>query len=220
MKTILCLVTISTLIFAFNNTFNTTAYGQSEGKQELRIADDVEAVNKIVSAIEKQANVNYRDTRFGTVLQDLSGTYEIPIKIHESATDNALLASTIASISLKDVTLYAALNDFLSPYDCTLTIEDEALLVVSKDYAKENTISWRFDLSNLLESAYDGKVSSNAASLKQAIQTAIAPDSWREVGGTASITFLRDTMVVSQSLEGLRKIHQLLIRLDKSIGEN
>lgn len=220
MKTILYLVTISTLIFTFNNTFNTTAYGQSEGTQELRIASDVEAVNKIVAAIEKQINVDYTETKFGTVLQDLSRTHGIPIEIHESARDHALSSSSIANISLKGVTLYAALNDFLQPYYCTLTIEGKALLVVSKDYAKENTISWRFNLSNLLQSAYDGRVSRNAASLKKAIQTAVDLDSWREVGGTATITFLRDTMVVSQSLESLRKIHQLLIRLDKSIGKN
>ncbi len=178
-------------------------------------AQEVERIESVVSqsaverdiyeALEQEVNFEFVDSDFNEVHAQLSEDYGIPILIDESAEQSGLTNHTSVTSVISGVSLRSALQNILRPLNCTFAIYDEALHILSKDYAADHLQTQIYDLSQF-DVDFDDLIST--------ISDSLAPDSWASNGGTGVIKHLnlnsRNLLVVTQTESGQFQLKTLL----------
>lgn len=172
---------------------------------------------KIEQALDREADFDYFETRFGDVVAELSNDYRIPIVIDESCHEYDMDEETLITLQLSDVSLAAGLNIMLKPHECTWAIRDEVLYIMSQD-AESELLSIRvYDCQNL--AARIGGNQPVYEDLVTVIRTTVNPESWQTNGGPAGIAEIAGRLVVNQNSDAHRKINGLLNGLGREMED-
>ncbi len=97
----------------------------------------------------KTVDIQYFETRFGDIVDELSVDHSIPFVLHPSAFDNNLDEESVISLTLASQRLGSALRMLLEPFDCTWTIDDGVVVVKSEDEALSTMNLMTFKVGDL-----------------------------------------------------------------------
>lgn len=163
--------------------------------------------------------LEFVDTPLKDVADYLISEHSINVVLDERAlADVGIDATATVTIALRKATLGTALRLMLSQLDLTFIVEDDLLLITTPEESKRRLRTVVYDVNELLkppgaQQAYED----DRDELTEAICTAVAPESWDDVGGPGSICVYRRSLVVSQSDELQRQIRSMLARLGVAI---
>jgi hypothetical protein len=115
----------------------------------------------------------------------------------------------------QDVSLRSALRSLLRPMDLTYVIRDESLLITTPSVASNELVTIIYPVGDLAAPRRAGHGRENFSQLIETIASTLAPTTWDEVGGPASIMALTRarSLVVSQTSDVHEQIDELLTAL-------
>ena len=99
---------------------------------EFRLAGS-EAEEKVLNALDQNADFDFDDTPWSEVQQQLQEEYDINIVLTQSASDDALPDDENFTAKLSGISLKNALRIVLAEKNATFVVKDEALQIISLD---------------------------------------------------------------------------------------
>lgn len=182
-----------------------------------------EAAVKRIEAILNQPvrrRLSYAPEQLDIICDQLQEEYGIPIVFDKAALDEvAISPESEVSLDVDGISLRAALNlMFMEPglEDLCYSVEDEVLLITTKDNANATLVTKVYRVDDLLGSSpprfNDTQPTEDPESLIDVLVATIEHDSWMENGtGDGEIQYLAPGMlVVSQTRHLHEKIESLL----------
>jgi hypothetical protein len=195
---------------------------QSETASKTKPAA-LDAEDRIEAALNAKlvAPLQFLEQPLVDIVNQLQEEYNIPIQFDHSALDEiAVSTDTEVSASIRNVTLRSALNLILKTpglEDLTYLINDEVLLITTKDRANETLMTIVYRVDDLLDVASDEDSSkkNHYSSLQDVITSGIEFDSWQANGtGEGSLFLMKPGMlVVTQTRKVHLKVEELLDKL-------
>jgi len=162
---------------------------------------------KIREALESRiGRLEFTETRLCDVVACIADDFATEVHIDSKAFEDAGLdLETPLTKSISGVSLRSALRLLLGDLDLTYIIQDEVLLITTKDKAAEHIIvvsypvAWSDDYQSLIEQ----------------IQNTVAPQTWNTVNGAGTIQPypLNNEIVISQTGE----VHDEILDLFRNI---
>jgi len=186
---------------------------------------------KLQAALKREVSWDFVETPLNKVIEELRKTTDVSIIINTQELEAVGTGSdTPVSIRLT-MSLESALNHMLRNLELTWTIRDEALVITTPDDAETNLIVRVYPVGDLVEpvrkpaekteGAKEKKnyyrVNDNSDPLIDTIVGAIAPETWDEAGGSASISYFRGTLVVNQTYQMHAQLEQFFVNLRKAL---
>lgn len=155
--------------------------------------------------------IKFQDTSLSAAMAEIKRTYGLQIVIDRRALEAAGIdTETPVSLSIEGVTLRSALNLLLRELDLTWSIHNGALLITTREEAEISALHNRvYDVTDLCN--HDGE-----DALMDVIAGTVAPDTWEQVGGPASIAFHDGDFVISQTDDVHEDLRNLLTALRKA----
>jgi hypothetical protein len=141
-----------------------------------------------------------------TLLQD---EYRIPIQLNTSALEEAGIdPSQKTTISLRGVSLSSALRLMLKQHQLTYVIQDEVLMITTKEDAEKDLILCVYDARKVLADPND----KNIKELVENITECVSTDTWATNGGGQSEikTLAPGLLIISQTRAVHEEIQALL----------
>jgi len=182
----------------------------------------------LLKALDSPINLGFKDAPFEEVMKGISKATGQNILLSKNALAEAMIDSnTPVSVTIRDGTARTALRKVLQDHGLTYIIKDEAIQVVTLGQAREMLVTRVYYLGDLIQGvgALGGgalrwgpgmdmmQTADNAQRLMDMIKT-IDPDSWKERGGTGTITFNWPSMSVI-----VRQTAEMHARLGGSLGK-
>ena len=161
-------------------------------------------------ALEQRTALTFRDDPLRSVLKTLEaqtrkagfqGKYRIDIKALDEI---GLLDSTPVTVNVKGLPLRSYLGLVLDQLSLTFIQVGNDILVTTLEAAEDKLITTSYDISGIVLQP------GTADNLISILTRIIAPDTWEEVGGAGSITFVAPAhLKISQ----VREVHEKIARL-------
>lgn len=157
--------------------------------------------------LAKSTTVDFVETPLMEVAVFLEDLHQIQIEVDANAMDSSGVATdTPITCSLTNVTLHAVLRQVLEPFDLTYLIENEILLITTRDVAQSHPEVRVYNVDGLAtEKSIDDLI--------KVIRSTCTPESWKTAGGFGQIEKFQGRLVVRQSAEVQWEISRLLADL-------
>lgn len=182
-----------------------------EKSREMRTGEEA-----ILGALEEKAQLDFVETPLADVVAFFEYAHRVEIEVDRKALDEVGIGvDTPITKALKGVTLRSALNLVLRDLDLTWTINDEVLLITTRDAAEQMMLTRIYDVGDLVTfRTVRGQTCQDFDSLIAAITSSIEPESWEEVGGAGAIAPLEyrgaKAVVIRQTFQVHEQIRRLL----------
>jgi hypothetical protein len=173
---------------------------------------DVPGVERIRDTLQsplKATGLDFADTPLEEIVALLQEEYGIPIKLDTPAlSEMGLSPDEPVTISLRSISLHAALRLMLKQIGLTYLIQDEVLLITTPDEAERQLRTCVYDVRDLVDAAK----AHGTDEIIDAIVSCVATETWAENGGgEAEIRSLKPgLLVVSQMQSVHEQIRELL----------
>ena len=175
--------------------------------------DDAAAVQKIEQALRAplhSSGLDFAQTPLCDVLSQLQVDYGIPIQLDKAALDEAGIGTDApVTVSLHNISLRSALRLMFKQNQLNYVIQDEVLLVTTKEAAEANLKTCVYDIRNI--TGNNGEIEP----VIDAIVSCVAKDTWARNGkGLAEIRPIKPgLLVITQTQAVHEEIHSLLTTL-------
>jgi type II secretory pathway component GspD/PulD (secretin) len=173
---------------------------------------------ELLKALDSTINLGFKDAPFEEVMKSISTSLGQNILLDKSALQSAMIeTNTPVSVNLRGVAVRSALRSILQDHGLTYIIKDESIRVVTLDQARSTLVTRVYYLGDLIRGvgAIGGAAALQFGPVVDMMQTqnnanriiemikAIDPLSWRDNGGSGSVTFNLPSMsiIVRQTAE-------------------
>jgi len=187
--------------------------------RESSAAEQAPPKGLVNEALARRMWLEFVDAPLKDVADYLSSEHSINVVLDERALDDVGIDTAApVTIALRKATLGTALRLMLSQLHLTFIVEDDVLLITTPEESERRLRTVVYDVTDLLkppeaQQAYED----DRDELIEAVCTAVAPESWNDVGGPGSICAFRRSLVVSQADEIHRRIGSMLARLGEAL---
>lgn len=212
-------------------------YGGSGGYAETEVASEYgaefgsrgngvevsSAANRIEAALRKplKAPLQYDEQPLNEIIDTLASDYEIPIIFENAVLEEvAISPDTQVTVNLRNVSLRSALNLILRQpglEDLTYTVDDEVLLITTKEKANKRLIVAVYRVDDLVDVGEERKNSKNSpfSPLVKVITQSVDYDTWMANGsGEGEIHLMKPgILVVSQTQKVQNQVVDLLAKI-------
>jgi hypothetical protein len=173
----------------------------------------------IKKALASPTQVEFIDTPLQDVIDYLKDYHHIEIQLDRKAlNDVGVEPDKPITKNLKGISLRSALRLILRDLDLTYVIEDEVLLITTRELAERQLTTKVYPVADLVECRNSkGQPRDDYDTLIEVITSIIQPTTWDAVGGAGSITgaslSTAKVLVVSQTQD----VHEQIIDLLEQI---
>lgn len=172
------------------------------------------AEDGIRQALDARASFSFQEVPLRDVAQLLREKTRVNVLLDREALGNAGLAEdTPVSGEFRDISLRSSLNLLLRGLDLAWTIDDGALLITTHEVVEMQQSLRVYNVADLIAAAGDDAQENNLVALMSLIETIVDPDTWATVGGPATVTSYRETLLVLQMERVHHEIDALLAAL-------
>ena len=172
--------------------------------------------------------VKFANATLEQLVDDLRAQYGINIEFDKQAIEKCGIHLTrpFLSCNLEQVSLKSVLNFLLRQSGLTYVIKDEVVFVTTDDAAKAKPITKCYSVADLITPIVDRtkdprekKEETPEKSLMKLIVNTVAPASWSDMGGCATMEYypLGNTLVINQTPEVHEQISDLLAFLQAHV---
>ncbi len=160
------------------------------------------------------SGIDYADQPLQDVVTQLSDEYRIPIQLDKPALEEAGIGTdSKVSVTLHNISLRSALKLTLRTLRLTWVIQDEVLMITTKESAEKDLDTCVYNVQGLVDDS-DPK---SVKALVDAIYGCVATDTWAiNGGGQAEVRPLPSgLLVVSQTPALQEQVNALLMKIRK-----
>ena len=155
---------------------------------------------RIRRALKTRTEVDFLDTPLRDALAYLRDYHAIQIWVNETAlTDQGIAIDTPVTLSLSGERLESVLNVLLTPLHLDYLIEDEMLKITTHDHAQQIWQLQIYQVRDLLSAGFSPE------DLKDVITSSVAPKSWADSGGQASLRIGRENLLIVRQTPGTHR---------------
>jgi hypothetical protein len=160
-------------------------------------------IERALNATIHSPGLNYADQALQDVVSDLQDEYGIPIHIDKTALEEAGIGpDSPVTMSLHNISLRSALKLILRHLQLTWIIEDEVLMITTKESAEKNLDMCVYNMQGLVDVA-DPK---SVKALIDVICSCVATDTWAaNGGGHAEVQPLPSGLLVVSQTEAVQE---------------
>jgi hypothetical protein len=167
---------------------------------------------RILAALEEPTKLEFHETPLGTVASFLSDKHTIPVQLDSRALEDVGISNdTPLNCDAENIKLRSGLRLLLRDMDLTYLIQDEVLLITTKDKAEgpDGMITRTYPVGDLVGPSGDFDT------LVDVITSAVWGTTWEEVGGPGVISEMpaAKSVVISQS----REVHEEVLELLRAL---
>jgi hypothetical protein len=147
------------------------------------------------------------------VVADLKNRHHVEIQLDTKVLEEASIGiDTPVTRNLHDTTLRSGLRLMLGALDLTYIIKDEVLLITTPDKASNELVTKIYPVGDLVTPRSGALGGKDFKPLIEAIRSTLAPTTWDEVGGPASIVPLAQarSLIISHTDEVHDQVAHLL----------
>ena len=197
-------------------------------------AQETESAQRIREELRSPTQVDFIETPLTQTIEFLADRHGIPIVMNRRALDDVGLDpdTTTVTRSIKGIMLLSALNLILAEHQLGYVIQDEVLMITTKEQADEAKELRVYDVTALV--AEKATVDELAMTLTQVLASThqepgmmgmpggmMAPGGGMPlgvlaIGATPQIRTFRNTLIVNDTHEGHRKLGGLLAAIAKA----
>lgn len=117
--------------------FEKTPSIQQSDETTLAAQTSTKSADELIrEVLEQKVDLNYEDTPFVEIMDELSQVYGINVMLDQSAVDDSLSEDDLVTFKASNIKLKAALRVLLDQFNTTYLVKNEVLLLISKDVAK------------------------------------------------------------------------------------
>lgn len=149
----------------------------------------LQKARRITKALDGEIMLDFNEAPLSEVVDYLETLREIPIVIDTRALDEVGLGTdTPLNVNLSGITLRSALKIMLGQLDLTYAVRDEVLMITTEEEARLQLDPRIYPIENW-----------QPGRLVALIPQVIAPETWRQAGGTGYIAPIDGGLVVAQT---------------------
>ncbi len=188
----------------------------AEQEKELKTGEDA-----IIAALDEKTKIDFIEEPLSGVVEYFRQTHRIEIQIDTRALEDVNMgADTPITKSVQNITLRSTLNLVLYDLDLTWMIKDEVMAITTPEKAELNLMPRVYDVGELVAvQDLDGNPWQDFDSLTKAVTSAIAPESWADVGGPGSIAPLEYRGAVVLIVRHTHDVHAQLVKLLEDLNK-
>ncbi|MBN1590518.1 MAG: hypothetical protein JW888_13465 [Pirellulales bacterium] len=175
-----------------------------------------EADARIHHALAQKTKMQFMENPLGEVADYLSHAHDIPIRLDKGALEELDLSSdTLITCTFENISLRNALELMLRDLELAYTVRNDVLLITTEEVAEANRKVGVYDVADLVTYRNEkGEIWTDYEPLAEMITATIAPDTWADYGGEATIEFgnfnTAKILIVKQTDNLHHEIAQLL----------
>ncbi len=171
----------------------------------------------IEKALDKKVTVDFLETPLADAVEYFRDLLKINVVIDRRALENAgVPLDHPLTLGAKNVSLRSALRLLLPAANLDYAIYDEYLSITTPDVTSGLLVERTYEVGDLIHvQGALGDSTADPEELVRVIEAVVAPNTWEAVGGPASHSHYRGTLVVSQT----RDVHELLKALLAAIRD-
>ena len=172
-----------TVIIQSESATDTTANAQNNaGASDSTSPGRLKAYNKIAKALDQAMTLEFNEAPLSEVIDYLKSTHDVLIYIDRQALDAVGLGSDApVTVSLNGISFRSCLAHMLGELELDYYVANEMLVITTKEKAQDHLDPRIYKLDNLRITP---------EKLIEIIQSMVAPDTWKEVGGPGEIASL------------------------------
>ncbi len=173
-------------------------------------ADPDSAEKAIWRKLQQVIPLDFKDATLAEVAEEIRIRAKLPVILdRKGLADAGVDEGARITRKIDHLKLQAALRLLLGELDLTWSIENEALVIGTKEWANTRLVDKVYDLSAVIDEPSDAK------RLVEIIHVTVAPSTWRDAGGPGSLSALGNALVVVNTKEVHEQIAHLLAILTK-----
>ena len=172
------------------------------------------ARRQIEEALNKQASIDIVDSALIDAIREIRKTTGVNTAMDIAALEEVgVTTNSKVSLRLSGITLRAVLKILLSELDLAAIIENEVVLVTSRQRAESRQTVIAYRVVDLVEQKTGGADSFDE--LMTLVTTVVQPESWQKIGGNGSVAtnLPTGTLVIRQTDRAHEEIQQLFTAL-------
>lgn len=175
------------------------------------------AEQRIVRALEEPTDFEFNEIPLRDAIDFIKEKHGVDIQLDDKAlTDSAIATDTPITKNIKGVSLRSALNIMLRPLGLRWVIQDEVLLITTRDTAAQIMELRVYDVSEVVDA---GEV----AMLSETIRQTVEPASWNKQETMATVVPFasrgKTVLVVRQSARGHEQVLEFVASLRAAIED-
>jgi tetratricopeptide (TPR) repeat protein len=179
-----------------------------------------EKERQIEQRLRQPVSMNFKDTPLRDVVDAIRSSHGINIHVDAPALErDGISIERPVTIKVEQVSLKSALDLLLHDLCLTYVIKNEVLFITTETAARGKLSTSAYPVGNLLEGDFLASVLPGAgtpeARLVKLITGTVAPRTWAEMGGPATIDYFPPSkaLVVNQTADAHEQIIDLLTKL-------
>ena len=174
---------------------------------------------RVAAVLNKPFTLDAHEEPLSKIIADIARQYDINILFDQrELKEVGIDIDAPVSLGVTNVSLHTALTLLCRPLDMGYHVQDEALMLSTRDGARNELFVVVYPVLDLLSlsgaaTLYD--IAEKQETLRDAIYGAVEPNSWDSVGGEAEIQPYapRGALVIDQSFEAHQQIAALLAKM-------
>jgi len=185
--------------------------------------DNRSSEEKILCQLSQKTDLEFADAPapLKDVIDVIKAKHGIEIVLDGESLKQAGIdpAATLVTKSLKDISLRSALKLILRDWNLTYVIDNEVLLITTKDWADSSLMTKMYDVRDLVGLKSGSPDAEALSEIAQLITSTVEPESWKTDGGSGHGSLRSFTkngvcvLVAYQTFDGHEKLAALLDEL-------
>jgi hypothetical protein len=198
------------------------ADGKTPPRESVIRLYDSRAEERIYEALRRPVSVSLKETSLVNLAAAWSKEHKFEIALNHRRLGEIGVdpAKSLFGLHVSNVSLRSALDLILREHGLSWIIQDEALLITSRDGADETLTTRLYPVADLIagnpavHEAFDGQSvpADDGDSLIETIRNTVRLDTWRAAGGPGTLEYNRMSaaLVCSQNREGHEDVERLI----------
>jgi hypothetical protein len=171
---------------------------------------------RVKQAFVEAVEFEFFETPLNDVIEFIAERSDFNFTFDENALDElGLDTSQLVTQSVKNVALRTAMELILRPIELTYVIRDGVVVITTEEKAQQLLITKHYPVRDLLHADFPAK---SMDQLIRVVTTTIAPESWEETGGPATICSYQGILIARQTDRAHDELAQLIEELRGSIS--
>ncbi len=158
--------------------------------------------------------VDWQETPLKDALEHIAALQGLKLRYDADAIQAARVAmDQPVTLNLKDLPLSALFRLLLEPLQLEWIIQDEAVVITTRQVAEKHMSAWRYDVNDLIAAGIP------IAALATVISAVVAPPDWVAAGGHGAVSAEESALVVRQTPPVHRELQRFLRDIRQQLSQ-
>jgi hypothetical protein len=190
-----------------------TAQAPSEPAPAKELSPD----ERVEQALTTQVDINFTRASLDDVAAWIKKQHNIEVEVDRKSLENiGFDFNRRFTLTLKQVSLEAALAHLLRAAEVCVTVEGGRLLIADSDRCQTAMLRRLYDVSDLIAGKDRDQRAARTARIVKDIEEMCAPNTWNSVGGSGNVRAFGNQLIVSQTYHAHAQVRHVLATIRRA----